>query len=47
MRLSYGSAGGLLGALSDQVPKPMVARNLERTLHNLSLELGEKEERTR
>jgi len=41
LRLSYGSPGGLLGALSDQVSKPMVARNLERTLHNLSLELGE------
>lgn len=32
LRLSYGSPGGLLGALSDQVSKPMVARNLERTL---------------
>jgi acyl-CoA synthetase (AMP-forming)/AMP-acid ligase II/uncharacterized protein YndB with AHSA1/START domain len=41
LRLSYGSPGGLLGALSDQVSKPMVARNLERTLHNLGLELGE------
>jgi acyl-CoA synthetase (AMP-forming)/AMP-acid ligase II/uncharacterized protein YndB with AHSA1/START domain len=41
LRLSYGSPGGLLGALSDQVSKPMVARNLERTLHNLRLELGE------
>ena len=44
LRLSYGSPGGLLGALSDQVSRPMVARNLERTLHNLSLELGEKVE---
>jgi acyl-CoA synthetase (AMP-forming)/AMP-acid ligase II/uncharacterized protein YndB with AHSA1/START domain len=41
LRLSYGSPGGLLGALSDQVSKPMVARNLERTLHNLRLELAE------
>jgi acyl-CoA synthetase (AMP-forming)/AMP-acid ligase II/uncharacterized protein YndB with AHSA1/START domain len=41
LRLSYGSPGGLLGAVSDQVSKPMVARNLERTLHNLRLELGE------
>jgi acyl-CoA synthetase (AMP-forming)/AMP-acid ligase II/uncharacterized protein YndB with AHSA1/START domain len=41
LRLSYGSPGGLLGALSDQVSKPMVARNLERTLHNLRLELRE------
>jgi acyl-CoA synthetase (AMP-forming)/AMP-acid ligase II/uncharacterized protein YndB with AHSA1/START domain len=40
LRLAYGSPGGLLGALSDQVSKPMVARNLERTLHNLRLELG-------
>jgi len=38
-RLSYGSPGGLLGALSDQVSKPMVGRNLERTLHNLRQEL--------
>jgi acyl-CoA synthetase (AMP-forming)/AMP-acid ligase II/uncharacterized membrane protein len=41
LRLSYGSPGGLLGAISDQVSKPMVARNLERTLQNLRLELGE------
>jgi acyl-CoA synthetase (AMP-forming)/AMP-acid ligase II len=41
LRLSYGSPGGLLGAVSDQVSKPMVARNLERTLQNLRLELGE------
>jgi acyl-CoA synthetase (AMP-forming)/AMP-acid ligase II/carbon monoxide dehydrogenase subunit G len=41
LRLSYGSPGGLLGTLSDQVSKPMVARNLERTLHNLRLELAE------
>jgi acyl-CoA synthetase (AMP-forming)/AMP-acid ligase II/uncharacterized protein YndB with AHSA1/START domain len=41
LRLSYGSPGGLLGAISDQVSRPMVARNLERTLHNLSLELGD------
>jgi acyl-CoA synthetase (AMP-forming)/AMP-acid ligase II/carbon monoxide dehydrogenase subunit G len=44
LRLSYGSPGGLLGALSDQVSKPMVARNLERTLHNLRLELAEEGE---
>ena len=43
LRISYGSPGGLLGALSDQVSKPMVARNLERTLHNLSLELRQEE----
>jgi acyl-CoA synthetase (AMP-forming)/AMP-acid ligase II len=41
LRLTYGSPGGLMGALSDQVSKPMVARNLERTLHNLSVGLGE------
>jgi acyl-CoA synthetase (AMP-forming)/AMP-acid ligase II/carbon monoxide dehydrogenase subunit G len=40
-RLSYGSPGGLLGALSDQVSRPMVARNLERTLQNLKAELDE------
>jgi acyl-CoA synthetase (AMP-forming)/AMP-acid ligase II/carbon monoxide dehydrogenase subunit G len=39
LRLSYGSPGGLLGALSDQVSRPMVARNLERTLQNLKTEL--------
>jgi acyl-CoA synthetase (AMP-forming)/AMP-acid ligase II/uncharacterized membrane protein len=39
LRLSYGSPGGLLGALSDQVSRPMVGRNLERTLHNLRQEL--------
>jgi acyl-CoA synthetase (AMP-forming)/AMP-acid ligase II/carbon monoxide dehydrogenase subunit G len=39
LRLSYGSPGGLLGALTDQVSRPMVARNLERTLQNLRLEL--------
>jgi acyl-CoA synthetase (AMP-forming)/AMP-acid ligase II/uncharacterized protein YndB with AHSA1/START domain len=41
LRLSYGSPGGLLGAITDQVSKPMVARNLEQTLQNLRLELGE------
>jgi acyl-CoA synthetase (AMP-forming)/AMP-acid ligase II/uncharacterized membrane protein len=44
LRLSYGSPGGLLGALSDQVSRPMVARNLERTLHNLRHEFeGDRE----
>jgi acyl-CoA synthetase (AMP-forming)/AMP-acid ligase II/uncharacterized protein YndB with AHSA1/START domain len=43
LRLSYGSPGGLLGAISDQVSKPMVARNLERTLHNLALAVGDDE----
>ena len=41
LRLSYGSPGGLLGALSDQVSRPMVARNLERTLQNLRADLDE------
>ena len=39
LRLSYGSPGGLLGVLSDQVSRPIVTRNLERTLQNLKREL--------
>jgi acyl-CoA synthetase (AMP-forming)/AMP-acid ligase II/uncharacterized membrane protein len=39
LRLAYQAPGGLLGLLSDQVGKPMVARNLEQTLHNLRTEI--------
>jgi acyl-CoA synthetase (AMP-forming)/AMP-acid ligase II/uncharacterized membrane protein len=39
LRLAYDAPGGLLGAISEQVSKPMVARNLERTLHNLRREI--------
>jgi acyl-CoA synthetase (AMP-forming)/AMP-acid ligase II/carbon monoxide dehydrogenase subunit G len=39
LRLAYDAPGGLLGELSEQVSKPMVARNLERTLHNLRSEI--------
>jgi acyl-CoA synthetase (AMP-forming)/AMP-acid ligase II/uncharacterized membrane protein len=35
LRLAYDAPGGLLGTLSEQVSRPMVARNLERTLQNL------------
>ena len=37
LRLAYDAPGGLLGTLSEQVSRPMVARNLDRTLHNLCL----------
>jgi acyl-CoA synthetase (AMP-forming)/AMP-acid ligase II/carbon monoxide dehydrogenase subunit G len=39
LRLAYEAPGGLLGALSEQVSKPMVAGNLERTLQNLRGEI--------
>jgi acyl-CoA synthetase (AMP-forming)/AMP-acid ligase II/uncharacterized membrane protein len=39
LRLSYGSPGGLLGVISDQVARPTVQRNLERTLQNLRVKL--------
>jgi acyl-CoA synthetase (AMP-forming)/AMP-acid ligase II/uncharacterized membrane protein len=39
LRLSYGSPGGFLGQLADRVSRPMVAQNLERTLHNLRREI--------
>jgi acyl-CoA synthetase (AMP-forming)/AMP-acid ligase II/carbon monoxide dehydrogenase subunit G len=39
LRLAYEAPGGVLGAVSEQVSKPMVAGNLERTLHNLRGEI--------
>jgi fatty-acyl-CoA synthase len=39
LRLAYDAPGGLLGTVSEQVSKPMVAGNLERTLHNLRGEI--------
>jgi acyl-CoA synthetase (AMP-forming)/AMP-acid ligase II/uncharacterized membrane protein len=39
LRLAYDAPGGVLGAISEQVSKPMVARNLEQTLHNLRTEI--------
>ncbi|MEA2332307.1 MAG: hypothetical protein QOH58_2445 [Thermoleophilaceae bacterium] len=39
LRLAYAAPGGVLGAVSEQVSKPMVARNLERSLENLRAEM--------
>jgi acyl-CoA synthetase (AMP-forming)/AMP-acid ligase II/uncharacterized membrane protein len=39
LRLAYDAPGGVLGAISEQVSKPMVASNLEQTLHNLKAEI--------
>jgi acyl-CoA synthetase (AMP-forming)/AMP-acid ligase II/carbon monoxide dehydrogenase subunit G len=39
LRLAYDAPGGLLATISEQVSKPMVARNLEQTLHNLRAEI--------
>jgi acyl-CoA synthetase (AMP-forming)/AMP-acid ligase II/uncharacterized membrane protein len=39
LRLSYGSPGGILGAVADRFSASMVARNLERSLDNLKREL--------
>jgi fatty-acyl-CoA synthase len=39
LRLSYGSPGGILGAVADRLSASTVARNLERTLENLKREL--------
>ncbi|MGH2782011.1 MAG: hypothetical protein ACRDLA_11520, partial [Thermoleophilaceae bacterium] len=39
LRLAYDAPGGLLGTMSEQLSKPMVAQNLERTLHNLRTEI--------
>jgi fatty-acyl-CoA synthase len=45
LRLAYDAPGGVLGAISEQVSKPMVASNLEQTLHNLKAEIeGEPDE---
>ena len=35
LRLAYDAPGGVLGAVSEQVSRPMVARKLERSLQNL------------
>jgi acyl-CoA synthetase (AMP-forming)/AMP-acid ligase II/uncharacterized membrane protein len=39
LRLAYDAPGGVLGAISEQVSKPMVAGNLEQTLQNLKAEI--------
>jgi acyl-CoA synthetase (AMP-forming)/AMP-acid ligase II/carbon monoxide dehydrogenase subunit G len=39
LRLSYGSPGGILGAIADRVSASTVARNLERSVDNLKQEL--------
>jgi acyl-CoA synthetase (AMP-forming)/AMP-acid ligase II/uncharacterized membrane protein len=39
LRLAYDAPGGVLGAISEQVSKPMVASNLEQTLQNLKAEI--------
>jgi acyl-CoA synthetase (AMP-forming)/AMP-acid ligase II/ribosome-associated toxin RatA of RatAB toxin-antitoxin module len=39
LRLAYESPGGLLGTVADQISKPMMASNLERTLQNLKAEI--------
>jgi acyl-CoA synthetase (AMP-forming)/AMP-acid ligase II/carbon monoxide dehydrogenase subunit G len=39
LRLAYEAPGGLLGAISEQFSKPMVAGNLERSLQNLKAEI--------
>ncbi|MEA2362724.1 MAG: hypothetical protein QOD71_1869 [Thermoleophilaceae bacterium] len=39
LRLAYDAPGGVLGAVSEQVSKPMVAGNLEQTLQNLKTEI--------
>jgi acyl-CoA synthetase (AMP-forming)/AMP-acid ligase II len=39
LRLSYGSPGGILGAVADRLSASMVARNLERSVDNLKREL--------
>jgi acyl-CoA synthetase (AMP-forming)/AMP-acid ligase II/uncharacterized membrane protein len=39
LRLAYDAPGGLLGAVSEQVSKPMVAGNLEHSLQNLRSEI--------
>ena len=47
LRLSYDAPGGVLGVVADQVAKPMVARNLEQTLHNLKAEIEDRRFGTR
>jgi acyl-CoA synthetase (AMP-forming)/AMP-acid ligase II/uncharacterized membrane protein len=39
LRLAYDAPGGVLGAISEQVSKPMVAANLQRSLQNLKAEI--------
>jgi fatty-acyl-CoA synthase len=38
LRLSYGSPGGLTGAIVDRISSPVVGRNLSQTLENLKRE---------
>ncbi len=38
-RLSYDAPGGILGAISDRVSKPMLSRNIEQSVENLRREL--------
>jgi fatty-acyl-CoA synthase len=39
LRLAYDAPGGVLGAISEQISKPMVAGNLEQTLQTLKAEI--------
>jgi acyl-CoA synthetase (AMP-forming)/AMP-acid ligase II/uncharacterized membrane protein len=39
LRLAYEAPGGILGAVSEQVSRPMVAGTLDESLHNLRAEL--------
>jgi acyl-CoA synthetase (AMP-forming)/AMP-acid ligase II/uncharacterized membrane protein len=39
LRLAWNAPGGVLGAISEQVSKPMVASTLDRSLQNLKAEL--------
>ena len=39
LRLAYEAPGGLLGTISEQVSKPMVAANLQHSLQNLKAEI--------
>jgi fatty-acyl-CoA synthase len=39
LRLAYDAPGGVLGAVSEQISRPMVARNLGRSLQNLRAEI--------
>jgi acyl-CoA synthetase (AMP-forming)/AMP-acid ligase II/uncharacterized membrane protein len=39
LRLAWNAPGGLLGAVSEQISRPMVAGSLDRSLQNLKVEL--------
>ena len=43
LRLSYGSPGGLIGAITERISGPIVSRNIEQSLRNLRRQFEDEE----